>query len=671
MRGVAVLGVILAHFDGLLTSGFIGVDIFFAISGYVITLSFIRTTKTGKNTREVLKSFWARRFWRLVPALALALSFTIIAAFFLLPRSDFLTQIEMSVWSAFFAGNIGVEVTTKPDYFNPASEENWLLHLWSLGVEEQFYLIFPLIMVAFLLGSRQRRSIRLTSWLVAIVGIVSFAAALADDFELAVFGSSEIDNTTGIAALLGYYSPLTRAWQFAIGIAAALHSLKNPGGKQGGTASFIGLALVAWGLLMTPESALLPGPATIIPMVGMYMILRWPLSGKLVENRFGKVLVWLGDRSYSAYLWHWPVWAVLTNVFEETFWVIPFAIAITLVAADLSYKLVEKRFSFSTASRPVRDEVHNQQTLPKVRRQASALLLLPLLLGGSILASDYALRASGLVLARQSTARVPAEIDCKNVDCLHEKVDVLLVGDSHAGALSGALSKRLAEDQMVLRTLVNVGCLHLLNNLYENENQECSFDEVGVEKQLSQNPPDAVVIFGYTAGRFTSKNSGGDQSTGLIDIETGAQVTDENGPNAYARLISDTVQLFTKRDIPVIIITGVPDFDFRPEEVNSYGEEASMAERMLPSLEPRVGQTVTTKEFLARHRPFIEVDQDLAKQKDLVSAVYGWDSLCDEDSCSQLTQDSQFIFSDQDHLGKLGAERLSETVAEVVSSLRM
>ena len=204
-RGVAVLAVMLAHFGSLVPAGFIGVDLFFAISGFVITLSFLRLLSREKSIKTVLVEFWSRRFWRLVPALSIVLVATLLGAFLLLPPHDFRDQVEMSVWSFFFAGNIGVEVVSRPNYFDPAAKHNWLLHLWSLGVEEQFYLLFPFALLALLgLERKTGKFSRVVLWLL-LASVASLLLASVNEVVewLGVF--PWVVETTGLSALLGYY----------------------------------------------------------------------------------------------------------------------------------------------------------------------------------------------------------------------------------------------------------------------------------------------------------------------------------------------------------------------------------------------------------------------------------------------------------------------------------
>ena len=669
-RGIAVLGVMLAHFGALIPGGFLGVDIFFAISGFVITLSFMKLWSGEPSRGNVLRKFWLRRFWRLFPALSVVLTTTLISAFFLLPNEDFRDQLEMTVWSFFFAGNIGVEVVSQQDYFDPAANFNWLLHLWSLGVEEQFYLIFPFVMLFLLARFRSTSSQTVVIGGVIAGSVFSFLLAGINEFEVAVTGGGRLTEATGFSAALGYYSPLTRAWQFGVGIIAALLSVSTSKARSRSLLPVLAMTVLALSLVLMPESNLLPGPLTLVPMAAMFVLLRYPLPTRITSALLAKPLSWLGDRSYSAYLWHWPVWSVLTQVFNEGSPAIVMAFITTLALAGTTYRYIERplidRYRRIEVEGDYRPRVAGRKPLA-----IGAILSTPLLLCGFIVGAEYGLRDAGVIGQRTTVPRIDPALDCLHTSCNGEEVDVLLVGDSHAGALANALASILDERGLSMRGAIvarHFGCLHLPSEVIASQREECLELSAQVRETISELSPRWVVIYGYTAGRFTTTNSGGYQEISLVDNRTGQLVTDGNGSSAYRMALEETKNIVDQAGGHLIVVSGTPDFDLRPEEAGQDGKSASLAETFQLALTGySFGQVTPREQQLSRHGPFREVEQKLVSASPTMSWIDSWESVCDLEVCAQVDPEGNLLFSDQDHLSDIGAQRLATVVAEVVA----
>jgi len=670
LRGVAVLGVMLVHFGALVPGGFLGVDVFFAISGFVITLSFIKLSKQSKNLRELLNTFWRRRFWRLFPSLTVVLFVTLLFALLLLPSEDFNDQREMSVWSFFFAGNIGAEVLSKQDYFDPAAQFNWLLHLWSLGVEEQFYLAFPFLMIGLLGFVSRTRNISRALFFVMAASSASFLLSTVDELERIPVLDLGLTEMTGFSALLGYYSPLTRAWQFGIGVLLALLALWRPQNHKGNLLGLLGGLLLAGSFVAMPESNLLPGPLTLVPMLGVFLILRHPLSTRLLEASWLKPLHWLGDRSYSAYLWHWPVWSIVTALITNKTISVVLSFAFTLLLAALTFRWVEQPFisRSRTGSLKAKPSVPGSKFLSIVLAFA---LTSPLILGFAIWSAERFLRDQGLIAQREEVPRVDPAIDCIQTDCSGLVVDVLLIGDSHAGALSNALFEELASRGVSMRSAIvarHFGCLHLPSMGVASVHEECRDLSAQVREIITEISPRWVVIYGYTAGRFTTINSGGAQEISLVFAEPNAPVTSSTGVSAYESSLSEVVDFISKQGSKALIVSGAPDYTLRPEEVGRNGKAASLAEVFLAPLSGRdFGETVSRSGFLERHGPFIAVEEKIAQSREGVDLVSGWDALCGPESCAQTNSAGELLYADQDHLSNLGAEILARAAAETLS----
>ena len=672
LRGIAVLAVMLAHFGGLVPGGFLGVDIFFAISGFVITLSFIKLWSRESSRRDVLRKFWLRRFWRLFPALSAVLTATLMSAFFLLPAEDFRDQLEMTVWSFFFAGNVGVEVVSRQDYFDPAANFNWLLHLWSLGVEEQFYLIFPFVML-FLLGRFRRTSSQSVVFSAVLIGsVISFLLAGINEFEGALMGGGRLTEATGFSAALGYYSPLTRAWQFGVGIIAALLSMSTHKGRGRSFAPVVGITVLGLSLLLMPESNLLPGPLTLAPMAAMFVLLRYPLSTGVTDSVLARPLRWLGDRSYSAYLWHWPVWSVLTQLFGEGAIVIVMAFVTALALAEVTYRYIERPL----IDRYRKTEVDaGPQSIVARRKRLSigAILVAPLLLSGFIVGAENGLRDAGVIGQRAPVPQVDPALDCIQTSCDGIHVDVLLIGDSHAGALANALSSRLLAQGLTMKSAVvarHFGCLHLPSETISSIHDECLGLSAEVRNLIRQLSPAHVVVFGYTAGRFTTINSGGYQEMSVVDNQTSELITDETGASAYRVALEETKNIVDQAGGHLVVVSGTPDFDLRPEEAGQNGETASLAETFLLAFSGhQFGQVTPREKQLSRHGAFRDVEQHLLRASPSITWIDSWDSVCGPEVCEQVDQEGNLVFSDQDHLSEMGAQMLASAVANSIAGL--
>lgn len=222
-------------------------------------------------------------------------------------------------------------------YFDLDAESNALLNTWSLSVEEQFYLVFPaLLMLGFAIARRVRYARWVPGSLVLGVGAVSFFAALLEASGYVLPRESW---------LLGFYSPVTRAWEFAAGALLALYAPRIfvLSRRCAGAFAVAGVALLAVSPFVIDDTTTLPGPLTLLPVLGTMSLL---LAGADPANRIGRLLstpalVRVGDWSYSIYLWHWPLIAIATLRWPNTRWVAPAAAVVSILPAIASYRWVE------------------------------------------------------------------------------------------------------------------------------------------------------------------------------------------------------------------------------------------------------------------------------------------------------------------------------------------
>ena len=289
LRGIAIILVVALHMDlpGF-NGGFIGVDMFLVISGYVITLSLQR--QPAKQVFSNLATFWRGRFVRLFPVASLVICVTVVAAFFLQGRafnSDLLIDAR---WATLYGTNLRL-ISSGANYFIVGLDQSLLVHYWSLAVEQQFYLIFPIAVFALTwLGKESHRKV----FLQVFLGLVILISASWSFLET---------NSNQVAA---YFSPLTRFWELALGGLIATFVV-----TRFKWLSLVGLGLLVFSLFTLNAQSVYPGLLAWLPAIGTGLLLLAPLNSLGIAP-----LRYLGDISYSLYLWHF-IWLVLPVQVEE------------------------------------------------------------------------------------------------------------------------------------------------------------------------------------------------------------------------------------------------------------------------------------------------------------------------------------------------------------------
>jgi peptidoglycan/LPS O-acetylase OafA/YrhL len=296
LRAIAVILVVLYHFwPGRLSGGYVGVDIFFVISGFLITGQLARELES--TGRIALPSFWAKRARRLLPAALLVLAFSVLATLFLLPLSSLGESLREILASVFYVENWALAASSV-DYL-AAHDATLVQHYWSLAVEEQFYIVWPLLLLgATWLGAKFFAGRR---WLplILVVALVT-AASLVVSVVYTQSNPAE-----------AFFATFTRGWEFGVGaVLALLPRLRPRGAWWPNLIGYAGLLLVLGSAYFYGPDTAFPGYAAILPVLGAAAIIVsaraehwWDIGNVLggAPQRF------IGDISYSVYLWHWPL----------------------------------------------------------------------------------------------------------------------------------------------------------------------------------------------------------------------------------------------------------------------------------------------------------------------------------------------------------------------------
>ena len=338
LRGISILGVLLYHakFD-LFKGGYLGVDVFFVISGYLIGNIILSklTTQTF-----IFKDFYLRRARRLLPALFASLFFTYVLNYFLLLPSDFEQFKNSILYVLTFTGNIYFWKNT--DYFSPSTDILSLSHLWSLGVEEQFYLLFPIILFVVYKNKLFKRYLK---QLISLVIIFSFLYNLFDFYHVPVDCP-----TTNCIEVTNFYWLHTRLWEIMFGSILCFFKLNKFKKFKTEYILLTGVALVLTSFSFIDETFRHPGIYTLPTILGTGLII---ISSRIKDENFlsnSKLMYILGKISYSLYLIHFPLF-VIRNYFDfelkiiNSFDALPYLlIIVSIIIAYFMWKFIEEPF---------------------------------------------------------------------------------------------------------------------------------------------------------------------------------------------------------------------------------------------------------------------------------------------------------------------------------------
>jgi len=483
LRAVAVLPVILFHAGfGLFSGGFVGVDIFFVISGYLITTIIVAEIHAGNFS---IINFYERRARRILPALFFVLFCSLPFAWFWLVPADLKSLSQSLVAVCLFASNILFWQTS--GYFDSAAELKPLLHTWSLAVEEQFYVLFPLaLMLAWRLWPRR------------MLPLLGLAAVLS--LGIAQWGSA----TRPDAA---FYLLPARGWELLIGAFAALLLLNErawqPSRLAGETGSAAGLALLLYGIFIFDKDVPFPSLYTLVPTAGTALIILFATPATVVGRLLARpLLVGIGLISFSAYLWHQPLFALARHrSLDEPGRALFAALALaSIVLAYLSWRYIEK---------PFRDRQRFGRAQIFLYAGAGSLLFLAIGIAGHVTHGFEAARTTPAHRAVLQTATAsPLRGKCHTGGANYRKpadaceyntgqLRVAVFGDSHAVELAYALGQALEPRGIRLKQFTFSGCSPMFGRHVTGRDENCARWTAEAADYIARNPELDYVIVTY------------------------------------------------------------------------------------------------------------------------------------------------------------------------------
>ncbi|MDG2520351.1 acyltransferase family protein [Caulobacter segnis] len=623
LRAVAVIPVVLFHagFETL-SGGYVGVDVFFVISGFLIT-SILRSDLD--KGRYSLAGFYERRARRILPALFACLAATFLTALVLLPPGELEALGKSAVWVAIFASNIFF--FNEGGYFGRAAEDMPLLHTWSLSVEEQFYIVWPILLALLVRHATRRRMFA------AVLGLGALSLA----------ASVWMVGRNGEAAF--YLAPY-RAWELLLGagLAMGMAPRVRPARLRAVLAA-AGLGLIVWPMLAYEATTPFPGFGAIPPCLGAALLLHVGRdAGPVTRLLSSKAMVGVGLISYSLYLWHWPVLVLGRVALNRDFEPAEAAAAVTLafLLAWLSWRYVE---------RPFRTHVRLPRPDLKVLGGAAAGLAVLAGAGASAALSDgFRQRAAPGVAVAEAAGRSinPRRARC-HVDSASgapapakactpggEHAAILLWGDSHADHFAPAVYAFADRLGVPARQASKSSCRPVLTDGRVAANvgvmtADCAAFNEAVLTQAAANPDLKTVVL-----------------AGWWIMRKGAEADGGRGFERAATYSLTRMREALGPDVEIVVLGSTPAFDFWPAQCLSRARQAGRDEKAC-----RVGTAINAKE--AR-----DADAILARIAARTPGVRWaplWDDLCDGARCATILGGA-VLLRDHNHFTVEGGQRL-------------
>lgn len=646
LRAIAITAVVAFH-AGLkgVTGGFIGVDIFFVLSGFLITsMLFKEAELTGKIN---LQEFYARRVRRLLPASSLVLVISVLLAyFFLIPIGDEqLKFVRSAIAAAFFVSNIYFWKSSG-GYFDGPSDQIPLLHTWSLSVEEQFYLIWPILLIgivrfAILKGLKLRN-------LVLLALAAMFTSSLATSIWLSIESPSA-----------GFYLLPSRIWELAAGAMAGvfLHKreLKNNLNTRwfAELLSLVGLSAIIIGIVYFDPTMAFPGWVALLPVSGtVAVVIAGALSDKNSVSRIlsTKPMVWIGKLSYSWYLWHWPllVFVKINNFGQSDLSTNLAVVVFALLLAFLTYYFVEnpirhdKPWAFRTQKGSLKlgvgmivISIATVLALLGIRMQVQETALSKQV--------DFAyLDFSPLRFTCSRNGSMPLEVLNKTACEIGNKTateTIVVWGDSHSDHWMPLIVDYFKNYRIIQYTMP--GCPPLIGNNNQNvENCRAFNDLVADSINLNPNVKGVILAARWAAYAGSPAIQHKQKNDSSIYFDVSASST-QDALNILTISLQRTFKTIYKNDLKILVMGGTPEFK-HPVPACVFRKS------------PEYCRSTRAENDIYRAK-VLSVLQEVVIKHPNTKLADAYEALCSHQYCPVINND-QILYGDGDHLTGSGAK---------------
>jgi len=683
LRAIAVISVLLYHLqNSFLPGGFIGVDVFFVISGFVVTSSL--SQNQSASFWSFIARFYARRLARIMPALLTMLLVTILADSLLIPQA-WLSQLSQETARYAFFGLSNWKLETNLDsYFAPRAEYNPYTHTWSLGVEEQFYLIVPVIIYFWIKVRASQQGI------VQSKAVILLAALTVFSFVICMWSANA-------QPAFAFYSIITRFWELGVGsllflLTSSSGSFKAPIQSVGvnyvyRVSALIGLTLISAGFIFTNANHF-PWPLALLPVIGTLLLIGGAQLNPIdpIRQCLGSsALVWIGKRSYSLYLWHWPIYVLLRwTCGLNTPIQYGAALLLSLILSMLSYRFIEQ---------PLRHNawIEKHQTTHILLGYIGITLIS---CGLGILIFQY---QSHLSLTQSSIQRIHWYANGLShypggtaYDCLPHRESsnshgvkllqfepklkcslnglssqrIFVIGDSHAEALFPLFEELSSKSATPVYLYANSGCSFLPLDIPMKYKSSPDCDIYGVAERITEQvitkakPGDIIVLPSLRLPRLTDQSENITQATPSV-----------TSLNDQMRLRLDAsseaavwLKRFTDAKLHVVFIAPPPVLKSPPFRcIDSFNQFNPVCAN---------GLSISKQELAVLRGPVLRQMQELSNQIPNVSLWDPFDTLCPGEQCAAL-KDGYPLFFDGDHLSNYGNWVLYQNFFDYLTTLHL